>query len=140
MTVDILTMVYDAIKDDELIAKYVGNRIKFNDYPDALSMTEPYIVLDDIDDPVPVAYIDGDESAYSYIVQVDVFVKYSTTYKARLVRNEISERIQRLLWEKLKMGNVTNFKPDYNKDLKLYSSTRRYETIIYRDDLKSSLF
>lgn len=130
---DILTLVYDAIKDDALIKQYVGNRIKFNEYPDALSMTEPYIVLDDIDDPQPVSYADGDEMAYSYIVQVDIFVKFSTSYKARLVRNELSNRVQRLLWEKLQMGNVTNFKPEYNKDLKLYSSSRRYETMIYRD-------
>ena len=130
---DILTLVYDAIKDDALIKQYVGNRIKFNEYPDALSMTEPYIVLDDIDDPQPVSYADGDEMAYSYIVQVDIFVKFSTSYKARLVRNELSNRVQRLLWEKLQMGNVTNFKPEYNKDLKLYSSSRRYETMFYRD-------
>ncbi len=46
------------------------------------------------------------------------FVKYNDEYNARIIRNKISNRIQKLLWSELKMGNVSNGKPEYIKNLK----------------------
>ena len=58
-----------------------------------------------------------ENAAYSYIVQVDVFVKANADYNARLRRNEISQRISDLLWKELKAGQVSNLGNEYNKDL-----------------------
>ena len=51
------------------------NNIKFNDYPDVKDITQPYVVLDDFDDPIPELHYDGDRVAYNYIVQIDVLLK-----------------------------------------------------------------
>ncbi|MHD0383344.1 hypothetical protein ACY2C9_10405 [Staphylococcus simulans] len=132
---DILTMIYQAITEDEELMSMVSKRnIKFNDYPEVMSITEPYIVIDDFDDPMPEVYFDGEQEGYSYIVQVDVFVKATDRYNARLRRNAISQRINKVLWDKYLMGQVTNLGNEYNKDFALYRSTRRYEAIFYEEE------
>ncbi|CAC5986145.1 putative bacteriophage protein [Staphylococcus aureus] len=110
--IDILYKVHEVISQDRIIREHVNiNNIKFNKYPNVKDTDVPFIVIDDIDDPIPTTYTDGDECAYSYIVQIDVFVKYNDEYNARIIRNKISNRIQKLLWSELKMGNVSNGKP-----------------------------
>ncbi|MFR6532014.1 MULTISPECIES: hypothetical protein [unclassified Staphylococcus] len=132
---DILTMIYQAITEDEELMSMVSKRnIKFNDYPEVMSITEPYIVIDDFDDPMPEVYFDGEQEGYSYIVQVDVFVKATDRYNARLKRNAISQRINKVLWDNYLMGQVTNLGNEYNKDFALYRSTRRYEAIFYEEE------
>lgn len=132
---DILTMIYQAITEDEELMSMLSKRnIKFNDYPEVMSITEPYIVIDDFDDPMPEVYFDGEQEGYSYIVQVDVFVKATDRYNARLKRNAISQRINKVLWDNYLMGQVTNLGNEYNKDFALYRSTRRYEAIFYEEE------
>ena len=132
---DILTMIYQAITEDEELMSMVSKRnIKFNDYPEVMSITEPYIVIDDFDDPMPEVYFDGEQEGYSYIVQVDVFVKATDRYNARLKRNAISQRINKVLWDNYLMGQVTNLGNEYNKDFALYRSTRRYEAFFYEEE------
>lgn len=132
---DILTMIYQAITEDEELMSMVSKRnIKFNDYPEVMSITEPYIVIDDFNDPMPEVYFDGEQEGYSYIVQVDVFVKATDRYNARLKRNAISQRINKVLWDNYLMGQVTNLGNEYNKDFALYRSTRRYEAIFYEEE------
>lgn len=132
---DILMMVYNAIIEDDVLMELVDKRnIKFNDYPEVKEITKPYIVIDDFDDPVPEIFYDGIQEAYSYIVQVDVFVKASDEYNARLRRNAISQRINKVLWDRYLMGQVTNLGNEYNKDFALYRSTRRYEAIFYEEE------
>ncbi len=109
IVIDILYKVHEVISQDRIIREHVNiNNIKFNKYPNVKDTDVPFIVIDDIDDPIPTTYTDGDECAYSYIVQIDVFVKYNDEYNARIIRNKISNRIQKLLWSELKMGNVSN--------------------------------
>ena len=114
------------------------NNIKFNDYPDVKDITQPYVVLDDFDDPIPELHHDGDRVAYNYIVQIDVFVKANDKYNARLRRNEISQRISDLLWKELKAGQTSNLGNEYDKQFALYRSTRRYEAIFMRRKIKWS--
>lgn len=133
--IDILEKVYNVLINDESLMGLVDlNNIKFNDYPDVQDITQPYIVLDDFDDPIPEEHVDGERIAYNYILQIDVFVTYSDEYNARKRRNEISQRISDLLWEKLNMGQVTNLGNEYDKDFSLYRSTRRYEALFYDEN------
>lgn len=130
--IDILTTFYNLLIADQALMRLVPiENIKFNDYPDEQDITKPYIVLDDFDDPIPETHSDGDRIAYNYIVQIDVFVKYSDDYNARLRRNEISQRISDLLWEQLKISQSSNLGNEYNEAFSLYRSTRRYEAIFY---------
>lgn len=133
--IDILNLFYDKMVNNVDLMRLVDvDNIKFNDYPDVQDINKPYIVLDDFDDPVPEVYIDGERYAYNYIVQVDVFVKYSDEYNARLRRNQISQLISDLLWDELKASQVTNLGNEYNKEFSLYRSTRRYEAIFYKEE------
>ena len=91
--------------------------------------------MSEIDDTLPAEYADNDNLALSYLVQIDVFVPESDDYEAYFVRNEVSYHISRLLKELLKMENTSNAKPEYDKDLKIYRSARRYEGTFYRSEL-----
>ncbi len=133
--IDILNTIYSVLKNDEKLTKLLNvNNIKFNDYPDVKDITQPYVVLDDFDDPIPELHYDGDRVAYNYIVQIDVFVKANDKYNARLRRNEISQRISDLLWKELKAGQTSNLGNEYDKQFALYRSTRRYEAIFYEEE------
>lgn len=133
--IDILNTIYSVLKNDEKLMKLLNvNYIKFNDYPDVKDITQPYVVLDDFDDPIPELHYDGDRVAYNYIVQIDVFVKANDKYNARLRRNEISQRISDLLWKELKAGQTSNLGNEYDKQFALYRSTRRYEAIFYEEE------
>lgn len=133
--IDILNTIYSVLKNDEKLMKLLNvNNIKFNDYPDVKDITQPYVVLDDFDDPIPELHYDGDRVAYNYIVQIDVFVKANEKYNARLRRNEISQRISDLLWKELKAGQTSNLGNEYDKQFALYRSTRRYEAIFYEEE------
>lgn len=133
--IDILNTVYNVLIKDEKLMKVLNiKNIKFNDYPDVKDISQPYIVMDDFDDPRSEVYYDGDRVAQSYILQIDVFVKQSNEYNARLRRNEISQRISDLLWNHLKMGQVSNLGNEYDKQFTLYRSTRRYEAIFYEEE------
>lgn len=133
--IDILNTIYSVLKNDEKLMKLLNvNNIKFNDYPDVKDITQPYVVLDDFDDPIPELHHDGDRVAYNYIVQIDVFVKANDKYNARLRRNEISQRISDLLWKELKAGQTSNLGNEYDKQFALYRSTRRYEAIFYEEE------
>lgn len=133
--IDILNTIYSVLKNDEKLKKLLNvNNIKFNDYPDVKDITQPYVVIDDFDDPIPELHYDGDRVAYNYIVQIDVFVKANDSYNARLRRNEISQRISDLLWKELKAGQTSNLGNEYDKQFALYRSTRRYEAIFYEEE------
>ncbi|EHV5261144.1 TPA: hypothetical protein RJJ83_002400 [Staphylococcus pseudintermedius] len=127
--------IYNVLINDTLVQKYVDKRIKFYEYPEPSSISQPYIVMSEIDDTLPTEYADNDNLALSYLVQIDVFVPESDDYEAYFVRNEVSYHISRLLKELLKMENTSNAKPEYDKDLKIYRSARRYEGTFYRSEL-----
>ena len=121
--------VYNVLMADDDIKSRVAGRIKFNLYPELENIITPYIVIDEVDDPLPHEYGDNDNLALSYLIQVDV---YAST---RAERDEISYRISRLLKEELGMTNTSNAKPEYDSDYKLYQSARRYEGVFYREEL-----
>ncbi|WP_390491110.1 hypothetical protein, partial [Staphylococcus pseudintermedius] len=118
--------------DDDLMRLIDKKNIKFNQYPDVKDKMAPYIVIDDYDDPIPEWHSDGDRIAYNYAFQIDVMVKASDAYNARKRRNEISNRISELLW-KNQMKQIRNLGNEYDKNLALYRSTRRYEAIFYEN-------
>lgn len=127
--IDILMMIYNVLIKDEMIRSEVGNRIKFNEYPEVENITNTYIVLDLIDDTLPVEYADGDNMALSYLVQIDVYTK------TRIERDELSYHISRILKEELGLENTANARPEYDKDFKIFRSARRYSGVFYREEI-----
>ena len=52
--IDILYKVHEVISQDRIIREHVNiNNIKFNKYPNVKDTDVPFIVIDDIDDPIP---------------------------------------------------------------------------------------
>ena len=133
---DILTDIYNVISIDPIVLNSVEKRnIKFNEYPEVSSIDSPYIIIDEVDDPLPEEYADNDNLALSYLVQVDVYTKVKSGVNARKLRDELSYRISRILKEQLGMTNTSNAKPEYDRDYKLYRSARRYEGVFYREEI-----
>lgn len=132
---DILMEIYNVLKNDEYIKKHVNvsSHITFNHYPEVESIQEPRIVIDEVDDTLPTEYADDDNLALSYLVQVDVYTKVKSGTNARVLRDELSYHISRLLKEQLNMDNTANGKPEYDSEFRLYRSSRRYEGTFYRD-------
>lgn len=127
--------IYNILTNDNQVMEYVGKRIKFYEYPEPSDATKPYIVMSEIDEALPVEYADNDNMALSYLVQIDLFVPESINYRAYYVRNQLSYHIYRLMKEKLQMENTSNSKPEYDRNLKIYRSARRYEGTFYRSEL-----
>lgn len=135
---DILSDIYRVLAADETIREQVdvNTHIKFNDYPEVGSINDTYIIIDEVDDSLPVEYADNDNLALSYLVQVDVYTKVKQGVNARKLRDEISYRISRILKDELGMTNTSNAKPEYDDEFKLYRSARRYEGVFYREEIK----
>lgn len=133
---DILMDIYNALIEDNYIAEVVGDNINFNEWPEVSTIDEPYIVIDEVDDPLPQEHADDDNLMLSYLVQVDVYTKVKPGINARTLRNEVSYRISRILKEQLGMINTSNAKPEYDGEFKLYRSARRYEGVFYREEIK----
>lgn len=127
--------IYNMLINDNQVIEKVGKRIKFYEYPEPSDASKPYIVMSEIDDTLPIEYADNDNMALSYLVQIDLFVPESEEYQAYYVRNQLSYHISRLMKEKLQMENTANSKPEYDRELKIYRSARRYEGTFYRSEL-----
>lgn len=127
--------IYNMLINDNQVIEKVGKRIKFYEYPEPSDASKPYIVMSEIDDTLPIEYADNDNMALSYLVQIDLFVPESEEYQAYYIRNQLSYHISRLMKEKLQMENTANSKPEYDRELKIYRSARRYEGTFYRSEL-----
>jgi len=134
---DLLSEIYAVLSKDEFISKAldVNRNIKFNEYPETESINDTYIIIDEVDDTLPVEYGDNDNLALSYLIQIDVYTKVKDGINARKLRDELSYHISRLLKEQLGMTNTSNAKPEYDRDFKLYRSARRYEGVFYRTEI-----
>ena len=135
---DIYMDIYEVLMHDSMIQDHVdtSKHIHFDAYPEVEDINETRIVIAQVDDPLPEEYADNNNLALSYLVQIDVYTKVGVGINARRLKDEISYRIQRLLKDELDMTNTSNAKPEYNKEFKRYRSTRRYEGVFYREELK----
>lgn len=132
---DFLTEIYSVLKNDPFISEKVNldSNLHFNSWPDAQSIQSVTIVIDELTDPQNLAFADDKAIAMTHLIQIDIYTKASSNYNARLLRNQISQRVSDLLETKLNMSFVSSGKPEYDSDLKLYRSVRRYEGWFYKN-------
>ena len=84
--IDILYKVHEVISQDRIIREHVNiNNIKFNKYPNVKDTDVPFIVIDDIDDPIPTSYTDGDECAYNVSNGKPEYIEEFKTYRSSRV-------------------------------------------------------
>ncbi|AKG74364.1 hypothetical protein [Salinicoccus halodurans] len=131
---DIPMEIYNLLMSDDEVTYYVKS-IKFFEYPEPSSMSVPYIVISELDDPLPEEYADNDNLALSYLVQVDLYVPESDEYVAYTVCRDLSYHIHRLLKEQLGLMNTANSQPEYDSDIGIYRRARNYEAAYYREEL-----
>lgn len=129
---DGLMLVYNALKDDEVIRQYIesdtdGLRMRLYKYPETADVSGPFIVIDSIINGLPSNFSDDTWVSYDYLIHIEVWTpKRDDTIN-------ISNRITHVLWEEL------NFKQNDSTeefDLGIYRDARRYEGQLHRSDLK----
>lgn len=126
--------IYSVLSADPEVSDYVQS-IKFFEYPEPSSMKAPYIVISELDEPMPEEYGDNDNMALSYLVQVDLYVPESVDYQAYYVCRNLSYRIHRILKNELGLLNTANSQPEYDSDIGIYRRARNYEGTYYREEL-----
>lgn len=132
---DILSSIYELIKDDTFIKEYVGANYMYNDMPDVADVTTVYIAINPVVNGVPVDYADGKRLVDAKSARVDVLLKAPaiTSGNPRLITADIMERIAEIL-DNNDYGQTASFAPQYDKDHKLYRESRSFETNYYRSD------
>ncbi|GAB3061871.1 hypothetical protein ACFOU0_06075 [Salinicoccus sesuvii] len=132
---DILSDIYNLIKDDPPLVEHVGSNYKYNVMPDVSDIDTAYIVITPVVNGTPVSYADGKRIADAKSARVDMLLKASaiTSDNPRLIIQNIMERIADIL-DDHHYGQTANFAPEYDKDHKLYRETRSFETNYYRSD------
>lgn len=131
---DVMLDIYNLLKADSFVNQHVQN-IKFYEYPEVGSISEPYIVLDEIDGALPMEYADDDPMAESELIQIDVYVKQRTGINARTLCKELDNRIKKVIWDGLGMYNTSNSKPEYDKEFQLYRRASRFEGAFYYEKI-----
>lgn len=129
---DMLTVLYNKLIEDDYIKTQTTGRIKFYVYPESASLIDPHIVIDPLDAPNPGDYADDKPMTDSYLFQVDVWTK------DRLITKELAKRVQNQLFS---MGLRRGFggADDYDKETGIYRDARRYRAKVYTDEIKALL-
>ena len=110
--------IYQAFVADEYIQQQAGGRIKYYEYPETATMSEPHIIIDPLDVPMPRDFADNQWLTNDYLYQIEVWSKDRKTTKA------ISERIRKVMW---KLGYYQGSGVDeYDQDEHIFRDARRY--------------
>lgn len=132
---DILMDILNLIKSDAYAHSLVKENVWIMNYPDPTDMKVPYIVLDELAEPMPVEYASNDNMGLSYLVTVDVFVPSSSKTNSYYTCRDLSYHISRLLFEEYGLKNTASSKPEYDEEVRMYRRSRTYKNAYYRKDL-----
>lgn len=133
MTDDILDLVYNILKNDEIIPNYVtsqedGLKIRYFTYPETADMSGSWVVLEPILNEIPSVYADDVWLAYEYLLHVEVWSR------DREDNRLIASRIRDILSKELRFTQDDGI-DEY--DLGIYRDARRYTGKLYRSDFES---
>lgn len=120
--------ILETLKRDKYIDEVFKGNIWFFKYPEVGKVRTPYIVVDEIDDPIPTEHGSNKRIAYSNLIQVDVFVPTSRNYRAYDLCKKTSLYISELLFNQLNIKNVSSSKPEFSEEYQIYRRARRYES------------
>lgn len=119
--------ILKTLKEDKYICDIFKDNIWFFNYPEVGKVRTPYIVIDEIDDPIPIKHGSNERIVYSHLIQIDVFVPSSRSYRAYDVCKESSLYISELLFKKLNIKNTSSSKPEFSEEYQIHRRARRYE-------------
>lgn len=119
--------ILKTLKEDKYIYDIFKDNIWFFQYPEVGKVRTPYIVIDEIDDSIPIRHGSNERIVYSHLIQIDVFVPSSRSYRAYDVCKETSLYISELLFKKLNIKNTSSSKPEFSEEYQIHRRARRYE-------------
>ncbi|MGG3383079.1 DUF3168 domain-containing protein [Heyndrickxia faecalis] len=124
---DFLSMIYNALMDDEYISSTTGGRIKYYEFPETGDVTAPYIIIDPLDVPLPKNFADNTWLTWDCLYQVEVWSK------SRATTRDLSERVSKVLWRSgFSQGSGVD---EWDKDTGIFRNARRYSGVFYRNDI-----
>ena len=127
--------ILNLIKSDAYAHSLVKENVWIMNYPNPMDMKVPYIVLDELAEPMPVEYASNDNMGLSYLVTVDVFVPSNSKTNSYYTCRDLSYHISRLLFEEYGLKNTASSKPEYDEEVRMYRRSRTYKNAYYRKDL-----
>lgn len=132
---DILSDIYNLIKDDTLLVEHVGNNYMYNDMPNVSDVHTAYIAINPVVSGAPIDYADGKRIADAKSARVDVLLKVreGMDENPRTLTSDIMERIADILDDNYYV-QTASFTPEYDKEHKLYRESRSFEINYYRSD------
>ena len=133
---DIQNEIYELFLRDEYISKHIDDRIFQDEYPEHEAITHPYLILSEIDEPIPREYGSNKYMALDYLVQIDVYVPESQNYDGYTLCRDLSYYISKILREQLNLSHSGSSQPEYDKDFKIYRRARRFEGVFYLEEYK----
>lgn len=123
-----LDYMYSLLIADPVINQYVGNRIKFYEYPATGDFSGIYIVIDPIDPHKIGDYADNTYLSENSLIQIDIWSDNRKT------RDLVAKQIRRILVSQNGFSETTG--PDeWDKDSGIFRIARRYSKKIYREDI-----
>lgn len=127
---DMMMVIYNALIADEYIKQQAFGRIKFYEYPETGSVTQPYIVIDPLGPPLSDDYADNKPLTDEYLYQIDVWTKN------RLVTKELAKRIKDTMQE-LGFGYFAGGVDEYDKATGIYRDARRFKGKAYTEEVEA---
>lgn len=125
---DVLTSIYEAFKANQVIWLHCENRIKYYDYPETGSITQPYIVIDPLDAPMQSDFADQAWLTYTYLIQIDI------QSKKRLQTAEIAYEVDKVM-DSLGFRQFTGGVDEYDPDAKIFRIANTYRGTLYRKEI-----
>jgi hypothetical protein len=127
---DIMMKIYNALIADPYILEKASGRIKFYEYPESATLSQPFIIIDPLGPPLDTDYGDDEPLAEEYMYQIDVWTKDRKTTKELARRVKIALRAQGFYYYS---GGVD----EYDRETKIYRDARRFRGKVYSEDIKA---
>lgn len=120
MIQDMLTTIYTELTSDSVINKYIGNRIRYYDYPENEDVNQTKMIINPLRPPQDL--VGGSDKALTtnFIFQIDV----------QSPDRKICKQVQAAVKQQMAVLNfaqLTDGLDEYFPETKLFVDARRYE-------------
>ncbi|ODJ65730.1 hypothetical protein [Brochothrix thermosphacta] len=126
--IDMLSVIYEKLKTNEVIKAQCGSRIFYYELPETAATDKPFMIIIPLDVPVPVNYGGNTNHSEEYLYQIDV--QSHDRKVVKIVQNEIRKEL-----ENINLYQQTNGFDEYFNGTKRYVDARRYIGIPLRYQL-----
>jgi hypothetical protein len=116
---DVLMKIYNALLANDYISEACAGRIKFYEYPENGDVSQPYIIIDPLDSPLPSDFADDDWLYYIHLFQVDI------RSQKRITTENLALEVDKVLW-KLGFGQYGGGDNEFDKATNVFRIAQNY--------------